>query len=144
MDRIEKTFGRRQNIFPITTMTRREIALLKDDPSVSFGVHTHTHQDLGKASEEIAKSEIRTSKQEIEKITGKGCLFFSYPFGRKKNLDHRAKGILKAEGFSGAVTAIPGAIHLDSDLFELKRMAVADSATFEFRCALIGLTLQRQ
>jgi peptidoglycan/xylan/chitin deacetylase (PgdA/CDA1 family) len=143
VDRIEKTIGRRQNISPITTMTRREIALLKDDPSVSFGAHTHNHQDLGRASEELAKSEIRTSKQEIEKITGRGCLFFSFPFGRKKNLDHHARDILKAEGFSGAVTAIPGAINTDSELFELKRIAVTDSVMVEFKCALIGLTLQR-
>jgi peptidoglycan/xylan/chitin deacetylase (PgdA/CDA1 family) len=91
-----------------------------------------------------AKSEIRTSREEIEKITGKRCLLFSYPFGRRKNLNPQVKNVLKAEGFIGAVTAIPGAIHLDSNLFELKRVAVADSATFEFRCELIGFTLQRR
>ena len=143
LSEIEKTIGHKQDVFPLTTLRRSEIALLKDDPLISFGAHTHYHQDLGKTNGKTAKSEIRTSREEIEKITGKRCLLFSYPFGRRKNLTPQVKDMLKAEGFIGAVTAIPGAISADSELFELKRIAVADSAMIEFKCALIGLTLQR-
>jgi peptidoglycan/xylan/chitin deacetylase (PgdA/CDA1 family) len=140
---VEKAIGHKQDVFPLTTLRRSEIALLKDDPLISFGAHTHSHADLGKVNAATARSEIRTSREEIEKITGRKCLLFSYPFGRKKNLTSQVKDLLKTEGFSGAVTATPGTIHLHSDLFELKRIAVADSATLEFRCALIGLILQR-
>ncbi|MCJ7631479.1 polysaccharide deacetylase family protein [Candidatus Bathyarchaeota archaeon] len=143
VNKIEETIGLRQSTLPITTMRRREIALLKADPLVSFGAHTHDHRDLGKTSDELTESEIRTSKEEIEKMTGKKCLFFSYPFGKKKNLNSRVKSILRAEGFSGAVTAIPGTIRLDSDLFELKRIVVTDNTMPEFKCALVGFTLQR-
>ena len=143
LSQIEKTIGHKQDVFPLTTLRRSEIALLKDDPLISFGAHTHNHQDLGKMNGKTPKSEIRTSREEIEKITRKRCLLFSYPFGRRKNLNPQVKDLLKAEGFIGAVTAIPGAISADSELFELKRIAVADSAMFEFKCALIGFTLQR-
>jgi peptidoglycan/xylan/chitin deacetylase (PgdA/CDA1 family) len=140
---IEKTIGHKQDFSPLTTLRRSEIGLMKDDPLISFGAHTHSHQDLGKMNDKTAKSEIRISREEIEKITGKRCLLFSYPFGRRKNLNPQVKDLLKAQGFIGAVTAIPGAINTDSELFELKRIAVTDSVMVEFKCALIGLTLQR-
>lgn len=140
---IEKAIGHKQDVFPLTNLRRSETALLKDDPLISFGAHTHSHADLGKVNAATAKSEIRTSKEEIEKITGRKCLLFSYPLGRKKNLTSQVRALLKTEGFSGAVTAIPGTINFDSDLFELKRIAAANDATVEFKCGLIGFTLQR-
>jgi peptidoglycan/xylan/chitin deacetylase (PgdA/CDA1 family) len=140
---IEKTIGHKQDFSPLITLRRSEITLMKDDPLISFGAHTHSHQDLGKTNDKTAKSEIKTSREEIEKITGKKCLLFSYPFGKRKNLNPQVKAMLKAQDFIGAVTAIPGANNTDSELFELKRIAVTDSVMVEFKCALIGLTLQR-
>jgi peptidoglycan/xylan/chitin deacetylase (PgdA/CDA1 family) len=143
LSKIEKTIGHKQDVFPLTTLRRSEIALLKDDSLISFGAHTHSHVDLGKVNASTAKSEIRTSKEEVEKTTGKRCLLFSYPFGKKKNLTSQVKALLRTEGFSGAVTAIPGAIYFESDLFELKRIAAVNDAALAFKCALVGFTLQR-
>ena len=140
---IEKAIGHKQDVFPLTALRRSEIALLKDDPLISFGAHTHSHVDLGKVNASTAKSEIRTSKEEVEKTTGKRCLLFSYPFGKKKNLTSQVKALLRTEGFTGAVTAVPGAVTLNSGLFELERIAAANDATVEFKCGLIGFTLQR-
>jgi len=121
----------------------KEILELQRDGIVSFGPHTHSHCNLAEVSPEMAELEISKSKEEMERFLGKQCILFSYPFGKKGNFNKEIKEMLRAKGFLSAVTTIPGRVSKKSDLFELKRIAAIDDASYKFKCSLIGITLQR-
>lgn len=141
MKEIERTAGNIR-VSNQTMLKWSDVLLFKDSPLVSIGAHTHNHIDLGKASRELAKSEINRSKTEIEKIIKRRCCFFSYPLGKSKNFNSQTKIILKTEGIIAAVTTIPGNVHLGSDPLELRRIAAINDASYRFKCSLTGFSLQ--
>jgi peptidoglycan/xylan/chitin deacetylase (PgdA/CDA1 family) len=126
-----------------TMLSWNEIQKLKEDRLISFGSHTHSHCSLSNVNAETARLEVSRSKEEIEHHLGRPCTLFCYPFGKKTNFNQKIKELLKAEGFSLAVTTIPGSISKGSDPLELRRIVVADDGSYKFKCSLIGIVLQR-
>jgi peptidoglycan/xylan/chitin deacetylase (PgdA/CDA1 family) len=47
---------------------------------VTVGAHTHNHVDLSRASEDVARDEMRRSKELIEDRLGVACRHFAYPW----------------------------------------------------------------
>jgi peptidoglycan/xylan/chitin deacetylase (PgdA/CDA1 family) len=132
------------NMKPKSVMMKwKEVLELAEDNQLSFGCHSHTHSNLGDLSTDHAKWEIDTSKEKIEQKLNQQCRLFCYPFGKKSSFNPRVKTLLKTLDFAAAVTTIPGSISLDSDPFELRRIAAVDDSSFRFKCSLIGVTLQR-
>ncbi|MCW4037982.1 MAG: polysaccharide deacetylase family protein [Candidatus Bathyarchaeota archaeon] len=125
------------------TMQWKEVLKLAEDHKLYFGGHSHTHPNLGDVSTDQAKWEIETSKEKMEQKLKRECRLFCYPFGKKRSFNPHVKTLLKALGFSAAVTTIPGSITRDSDPFELRRIAAIDDSSYRFKCSLIGLSLQR-
>jgi peptidoglycan/xylan/chitin deacetylase (PgdA/CDA1 family) len=94
---------------------------------VSFGAHTVNHPILTRIPLKQAEKEIRDSRRLIEQKINKKVNSFSYPNGREHDFNDRIIGLLKKEGFSCAVTYIPGWNRPESDLFRLKRVFVRHS-----------------
>jgi peptidoglycan/xylan/chitin deacetylase (PgdA/CDA1 family) len=128
---------------PQVMMGWKEVLELAEDPHLAFGCHSHSHLNLGDISPDQAKEEIETSKEQIEHHLQRECRLFCYPFGKKSSFTPHVKTLLKALGFAAAVTTIPGNVTRDADPFELRRIAAIEDASYRFKCALIGLTLQR-
>jgi len=124
-------------------MRWEEVLELAADSHLAFGCHSHSHLNLGDVSPYQAKGEIETSKELIERHLQRECRLFCYPFGKKSSFTPRVKTLLKALGFTAAVTTMPGSVTPDADPFELRRIAAIEDASYRFKCALIGLTLQR-
>lgn len=120
-----------------------EIQELKKDNSVSFGCHTHTHCNLAEVSQQTAKMEIFKSKEEMEHFLNQPVYLFSYPFGKRRDFNEKVEQILKNKGFSLALTAMRGTVSKRSNLFELRRIAAINDASYKFKCSLVGITLQR-
>lgn len=63
----------------LTPLTEQEICMLATHHEI--GAHTMTHPKLTAIPQEKAQREIHESKLWIEKVTGKPCTMFCYPYG---------------------------------------------------------------
>lgn len=110
-----------------------------------FEPHTMTHADLAKSSEEEIIKEVKQSKEVIERITGRQCKYFSYPFGEKHSFDKLCINTLKKNGFIGAVSTIDGINHYGDDPYKLKRVLSSGQHKhlFTFRCSGLSALLKK-
>lgn len=75
--------------------------------------------------------ELRDSKSEIEKKTGKPVRFLAYPYG---DYDARVVSAAEKSGYEAAVTAEFGSVVRKSDPFRLRRVVIESKMSFaEFR-----------
>jgi peptidoglycan/xylan/chitin deacetylase (PgdA/CDA1 family) len=88
---------------------------------VTLGAHTLTHPILTQLPMEEVRKEVFGSKEIIEKKTGKGVDFFSYPNGDRSDFNEEIKEMLRG-GFACSSSTIPGKNDSRTDLFELRRI----------------------
>lgn len=98
---------------------------------ISFGTHTHSHIDLGRASLEDIEKEIITSKEIIEERLGKPTYFFAYPFGRFDNFNKKSIRIISKLGFKFACSSIWGSFSDNLHPYILPRCLVEHDDTLE-------------
>jgi len=92
---------------------------------VEFGAHTRTHPILSRlSSREELECEIAESKNRIEQETGTTVDHFCYPNGTSADFSKEAVEVIKACGFSTAVTGNPGINFRGDDPYLLRRIAV--------------------
>lgn len=89
----------------------REISELAADPLVTIGAHTINHIMLSKASEDVARSELRTGRAVIEAALGAAPRHLAYPFGGRDTAGAREFRIAAELGFATAVTTRPGVLY---------------------------------
>jgi peptidoglycan/xylan/chitin deacetylase (PgdA/CDA1 family) len=104
-----------------------------NENGIDFGAHTVTHPILTNLSLNQAKFEIVESKKIIEKRLNKTITTFCYPNGYADDYNTDIIKILKDNGFSCSVTAIPKMVTIKSNLFELGRVPPGyDDKSFKF------------
>jgi peptidoglycan/xylan/chitin deacetylase (PgdA/CDA1 family) len=91
-------------------MTWDELRELAADPLVTIGAHTVNHIMLRKASDAVARREMKGSADVIEAALGKRPAHFSYPVGDATSAGPREFAIAKELGFKTAVTTRPGVL----------------------------------
>ncbi len=108
----------------IETLTESEIREMSDSGLIEFGAHTIHHLNLTTLDDSTAQREIEQSISTVEKVTGKPCRCFAYPFGRyqQKHIE-----MLKAAGIEMAVSVKKRIRPLDN-LFEIPRLGVNGKA----------------
>lgn len=107
---------------------------------ISFGAHTVSHPVLSRIADEFARSEIRDSKQAIERELQCTVRAFAYPNGSRMDFTAATKRILRESGFRCALTTIfgtnarePGC---DPGLLELKRISIPEAHVAVFAAKL--------
>ncbi len=101
-----------------------------------FGSHTISHPNLQAVSIEEKRTEIRGSKDRLEKMFGAPVEYFCYPYGR---YDEDAWKIVKESGYKGACCNAPGAAGKIDNPFLLKRTEIANTDTlWDFEKKLAG------
>jgi hypothetical protein len=89
---------------------------------IEFGAHSHSHLFLTELSDDEARTEIITSKQEIEGRLDKPLDTFCYPYGA---WSVSLRNLVEELGFLGACTSEGGVNYVNGmDPFELKRIPV--------------------
>ena len=104
---------------------------------VDLGSHTSTHPILPLCDDEQAREEIFSSRTEVERLSGRPCLHFSYPNG---DFGEREIALLREAGYLSARTTEVGWVGPRSDPFRLPIVSLADHATVDMLAAhLSGL-----
>ena len=104
-----------------TMLNWEEVAEMAKN-GVSFGAHTLSHAFLPVLAGEIAKTEIRESKEIIEKRIGKPIRHFAIPNGKSEDFTEELLEFCGNIGFDTIVTTESGVVNSTSSLFSLKRV----------------------
>ncbi|WP_310386433.1 polysaccharide deacetylase family protein [Roseateles sp.] len=99
----------------------------------SIGAHTQFHPILARVSAGQAQREIEEGKRELETIVNAPVTLFAYPNGRPGQ-DYKSEHVemVKAAGFTAAVSTAVGASRGDADLFQLRRFSPWDRSRARF------------
>ncbi|MDA3053865.1 MULTISPECIES: polysaccharide deacetylase family protein [unclassified Campylobacter] len=111
-------------------LTSDEINLMHRSNLIEFGSHTLSHANLERlwASEpEKARDEIEKSKKELEKITGRECRVFAYPYGK---FNDEILSFTRSVGYCAAVVVKRGLYEAGDDKFAIKRIGVLGTESF--------------
>ena len=87
----------------------------------SVGAHTVTHPILSRLAPARAWEEIQGSKAAIEKAVGETISAFAYPNGGAGDYNDTVMKLVRAAGFSCAVTTRRGLNDTDTPVLELRR-----------------------
>lgn len=109
-------------------LTNEELKRLSDSGFFSIQSHTALHPDLTKSSN--FDLELKTSKEKIEKITGKPVIALAYPYGNSN------KEVVKEtkKYYRFGLTTTPGpfiAKGFDNELYDLPRIYIKYSTTLD-------------
>jgi peptidoglycan/xylan/chitin deacetylase (PgdA/CDA1 family) len=93
---------------------------------VEFGSHSCSHPICSRLSDEELMSELRTSKQEIEKNLSEPVEVFCFPNGQPEDFSDDVIRLVKNAGYRAAVTTVCGFNGLKgTDPFRLKRISLS-------------------
>ena len=87
-----------------------------------LGAHTVNHVDMGSASSETIRSELRDSKRKLEEFLERDVDLFSYPFGGPEHITAEARALVKEAGFRCCPSSHGGVNPLGADPFTLNRV----------------------
>lgn len=99
-------------------MTWGQIEEMARSPYVVFEAHSVNHPALPKLSDSSLRGEIIESKRILESHVGYVVNWFAYPYGL---FDARVVAAVKAAGFIGSATTLPGSFQYQSRLFYIPR-----------------------
>ena len=108
---------------PYNGLSWEKIREMSND-GIEFAAHTLTHPILARVSEKEARRQIKESHGRLKEKLGKALPIFSYPNGQKEDFTEVTIALLKEAGFIAALTAIPGCLNADNDLFKLPRFSL--------------------
>lgn len=95
---------------------------------VELGGHTAGHQILSRLAPDEQRREIATGVASMRRELGRASPSFAYPWGRRWDFDAASKEAVRAESFTSAVTMHAGVNVATTDRYELKRVAIDDTA----------------
>ena len=105
----------------------------------TIGSHTISHINCAKADVENVQEEITKSKETIEERLGIKEVIFSYPFGKKEDMNNEMLEYVKKVGYVGCVSAYGGRNDNTINPFNILRMGIDSNFTIlAFRARLEG------
>ncbi len=92
---------------------------------ISIAAHTVNHVDLGSVSLEQAHAEVVESGRQLERITSRPVLLFSFPFGRIQNMRGEVRELVMRAGYRALFSAYGGFLGKNTSLFDIPRIGVS-------------------
>jgi peptidoglycan/xylan/chitin deacetylase (PgdA/CDA1 family) len=99
---------------------------------MEIGSHSAFHSSLARLPLEEARDLIVRSKREIESLSGKPCLHFSFPFGSRDDYNENLIALVKEAGFLTCMLNIHGFNHLSNELFCYKRIIMTETTDIKY------------
>ena len=149
---ILKEFGLHATIFVTTgsiggsgkrgenMLTEADLKEMQASGHIDIEPHTVTHPKLAELDRETAIKEIRDSKEMLEKMLGKTCELFAYPYG---NHNDESVELARELGLRCAVTVVEGSVTNDTDIFRLNRSAVDKLTSWDQFLGKLSRTIDR-
>ena len=103
---------------------------------IQFGAHTVSHPILSKLTAEDARREICGSKRTIDEVLEGAVTTFAYPVGRRTDFTETTKTLVEEAGFCCGLSMVFGNNEVETDLYEMRRIAPWDED-----CEAFGLRL---
>lgn len=107
-------------------LTWGQISEMKGSGLITFADHTWSHKSLGKATEEVAKYEVGTARQQLEEHGLGPVTAFAYPYGTEGG--SLIYNVLKENGIKEAFTTTPGSYQCAKLPYDLRRTRVGNSS----------------
>jgi peptidoglycan/xylan/chitin deacetylase (PgdA/CDA1 family) len=102
----------------------------------TIGSHGARHLDLIQEGDDVVRHELRSSKQDIERVIPGPCLYFAYAKGRSTR---RIRRLVAEAGYQWGLSTIHGAVNPSDDAFAVPRINIdARYAIDDFRALLRG------
>jgi len=98
-----------------------DVAALAREPDVEIGSHSVDHTRLGLADLDTARRELRESKAELERRTGRPCRHLAYPNG---NWSPAVARIAREEGYASALGTEEGLNPVGHEPMAMRRIGV--------------------
>jgi peptidoglycan/xylan/chitin deacetylase (PgdA/CDA1 family) len=110
-----------------------EMARELEAKGIRFAPHSRTHRILSKLHKTSMENEIMGSWETLGQELANPLKVFCYPTGRTLDFGPREIGVLKKQGFLGAVSTIPGYVEIQKDpleqIFHLPRFDLPGNMT---------------
>ena len=91
-----------------------------------IGSHTDTHINLAKADPDVARAELRLSRQKLQQELGIAPRLFAYPFGGREHISERSRELVREAGFECCLSCYGGVNVALPDPFHLNRIGIAE------------------
>jgi peptidoglycan/xylan/chitin deacetylase (PgdA/CDA1 family) len=117
-------------------MTPSELVQFAASDAVTIGAHTVDHVRLRGLSAQEQKQNILSSKDELERLSGREITHFAYPYGGPESFDEHSVDAVRSAGFETACTTIRGNAKRTSDPHRLPRRIVMNWSRLRFRVGL--------
>ena len=91
-----------------------------------IGSHSRSHRALSGLGVDHLRSEIATSREELERALGLEVTLFAYPYGGARHVGDQAPRVVAGSGYRYALTAQPGTVGVDTDWFLVPRVSFAE------------------
>ncbi len=108
-------------------LSEAEIKEMHASGLIDIEPHSLSHPKLSTLSTLDATREILESKKALEKLLGKTCNLFAYPYGA---YNEETVSIVRSLGFTAAVTVIEGTVTIGDNVFTLKRNSIDKLTTW--------------
>jgi peptidoglycan/xylan/chitin deacetylase (PgdA/CDA1 family) len=127
--------GLPQPIYPLPNrLSREELKALAYEPLTDIGAHGWSHRALADLSIKNQREEVMQSIRMLSDVTGAAVRLFAYPFGGP--VTSELASVLREAGIHAGFAIANGPITLDSDLWALPRLEVANWSEDEFESQL--------
>lgn len=100
-------------------LNQRQLEEIRDSGLVEIGAHTLDHAYLKDLSDEVAYTQMRESKLDLEKRLHINVRTLAYPYGA---FAARTVPLARKAGFSAAVSVVPGAVQTQDEILYLYRI----------------------
>jgi peptidoglycan/xylan/chitin deacetylase (PgdA/CDA1 family) len=119
-------------------LTEDELRRLSQSDLIEIGAHTKTHPVLSSLDAEEERTELTSSRNSLESLTGRLVTSVSFPYGQRADYTSRTLRTVQQAGFERACTAIPDVVWRQTPRFELPRLWVNNWTGEEFAHRLSG------
>lgn len=129
-------FENRYEVAPVTTrrfMSWEDARIMSNTGLVRMGSHTGRHATLPPESDRDARRDLEDSRAMLRRQTGTVSDIFAYPNGM---YNQRIKDLVRAAGFTAAVSTRSGTVSRHSDPFSIPRIAVDDTTVADAHTSL--------
>jgi peptidoglycan/xylan/chitin deacetylase (PgdA/CDA1 family) len=107
-------------------LTTAELKQLGELPGVTVGAHTMQHRALSSLPSGERLAELRESRRFVQDTVGRRVDFFSYPFGRARDVGSDSRRAVAEAGYRAACTTVQSAVRMGQSQYALPRLTVYD------------------